>query len=444
MLNRFFLPRLSILCAITLLAIGCGDSDTEPNSETEDTSETADVAEDTTETEDIAEVDPCPNAEGCDMTICPGEEAPTEIQTALIEASEGAVICLSAGTFTPESELSLDVNDVTIRGAGMEETILDFSEQLVGANGIYITSNGVSVEDMKVLNTAGDGIRAEGVDRIAFRGVFVHWESEGDTQNGAYGLYPVTCNEVLIDGCKVVGASDAGIYVGQSTQAIVRNSEVYGNVAGIEVENTTDAEVYDNHAHDNAGGVLIFNLPGIPIQDGKRCKVYNNLIENNNAPNFAEEGNVVAMVPSGTGLFVLAADNNEVHNNTIHNNVTLGVVILAYTELLFGEWDDENFDPYAEGNYVHDNDFANNGDDPQGIAKGLPLPVPLPSTAWDGCADAEKDNTDGGLTNCFGNNGDAGYVNFDLCGDFQNMVFDLETVACTHEALSSVELEWDE
>ena len=173
MLNRFFLPRLSILCAITLLAIGCGDSDTEPNSETEDTSETADVAEDTTETEDIAEVDPCPNAEGCDMTICPGEEAPTEIQTALIEASEGAVICLSAGTFTPESELSLDVNDVTIRGAGMEETILDFSEQLVGANGIYITSNGVSVENMKVLNTAGDGIRAEGVDRIAFRGVFV-------------------------------------------------------------------------------------------------------------------------------------------------------------------------------------------------------------------------------------------------------------------------------
>ena len=40
-------------------------------------------------------------------------------------------------------------------------------------------------------------------------------------------LYPVQCKNVLIDGCVAIGASDAGIYVGQSQYVIVRNSKAY-------------------------------------------------------------------------------------------------------------------------------------------------------------------------------------------------------------------------
>ena len=51
-------------------------------------------------------------------------------------------------------------------------------------------------------------------------------------------FYPVASEDVLIDGCVAIGASDAGIYVGQSQNIIVKNSRAEFNVAGIEIENS--------------------------------------------------------------------------------------------------------------------------------------------------------------------------------------------------------------
>ena len=48
---------------------------------------------------------------------------------------------------------------------------------------------------------------------------------------------------MLIDSCIAIGASDAGIYVGQSERIKVINSEAKFNVAGIEIENSYFAEV---------------------------------------------------------------------------------------------------------------------------------------------------------------------------------------------------------
>jgi parallel beta-helix repeat protein len=69
--------------------------------------------------------------------------------------------------------------------------------------------------------------------------VRVEWTNGPDENNGAYGLYPVQSSNVLIEESVVIGASDAGIYVGQSNNIIVRNSRVEFNVAGIEIENST-------------------------------------------------------------------------------------------------------------------------------------------------------------------------------------------------------------
>lgn len=52
-----------------------------------------------------------------------------------------------------------------------------------------------------------------------------------------------------------IGASDAGIYVRQSRDVIVRNSRAEFNVAGIEIENTVNADVYGNTATNNTGGI---------------------------------------------------------------------------------------------------------------------------------------------------------------------------------------------
>ena len=82
---------------------------------------------------------------------------------------------------------------------------------------------------------------------------------------------------------------------------VVRGNRVEGNVAGIEIENSTDADVYDNDVTGNTGGVLVFNLPGPPVQDGRRTRIFNNRIYENNEPNFGAPGSSVSGVPKGTG-----------------------------------------------------------------------------------------------------------------------------------------------
>ena len=240
-----------------------------------------------------------------------GEGAAKRVQAALINARPGEVIELGAGRFDCRATLSLDVSGVTVRGQGPDRTILTFKEQGAGTGGegILVTSKeNVVIEDLAVEDAKGDAIKVQGTRRIAFRNVRTEWTGGPKETNGSYGLYPVQCTGVVIDGCTAVGASDAGIYVGQSEDIIIRNSTARQNVAGIEVENSTRADVFDNLATDNSGGILVFALPDLPKKDGRHCRVFRNRVLANNHANFAPKGNTVATVPPGTGIMVMAAD----------------------------------------------------------------------------------------------------------------------------------------
>ncbi|MCH9687323.1 MAG: right-handed parallel beta-helix repeat-containing protein [Deltaproteobacteria bacterium] len=373
--------------------------------------------------------------EGCDLAVNPSDDDQTAVQEAFVDVMEGQTICLGAGNFTFTRQLTLNANGVTLRGAGPTDTLLDFSEQISGGNGVLITGDDVTVEDLQVLNTPGDGIRADNVDNIAFLNVHVVWEAEASLENGAYGLYPVQSNGVTIQNSVVQGARDAGIYVGQSTAILVEDSEAFGNVAGIEIENSTDAIVRGNHAHDNTAGLLVFNLPGLEVIDGKRANLYDNVIEDNNVPNFGESGTVVALVPHGIGVLILAADNNEVADNVITGNVSAAVVVIAYVDDLFAPPDDPTFDIYAEGNFIHDNTMENNGEDPAELILAVTeLTVPSPDIVYGGCFDEAKDNSDGSLTNCVSDNGEADFISVNLCG--QGMIEREDTAyVCEHDPL---------
>ena len=171
------------------------------------------------------------------------------------------------------------------------------------------------------------------------------------------------CTDVLIEGCKVIGASDAGIYVGQSQNIVVRRNTVRQNVAGIEIENCTRADVYENVATDNSGGILVFTMPDLPKKDGRHCRVYKNAVQANNHDNFAPKGNIVATVPPGTGVMIMASDEVEVFDNAIENNQTAGLSIVSY--LIAGKpIKDENYDPFCESIHIHDNRFKANGGKP--------------------------------------------------------------------------------
>jgi len=169
-----------------------------------------------------------------------------KIQTDLIMAEDGAVIELPAGTFTFTGSLSLqDKNNITIRGADNGKTVLTFKGQTEGAEGLRITNGQkIIIENLTIQDTKGDCIKTMNVRGITFRNVRTEWTGKLSENNGSYGLYPVQCDNVLIEKCTAIGASDAGIYVGQSRNIVVRNCVAHHNVAGIEIENSIGADVY--------------------------------------------------------------------------------------------------------------------------------------------------------------------------------------------------------
>ena len=169
------------------------------------------------------------------IIIPPTENSQERLQEALILANPGDIIQLTTGIYNLEDSLSLDVDEVTIQGDGHEKTILNFSDQKSGAQGLMVTSDKVILKNFAVLDTKGDAIKVKGSDGISFIKVRTEWSGGPKSSNGAYGLYPVESKNVLIDGCIAIGASDAGIYVGQSENIVVRNSIAKFNVAGIEI-----------------------------------------------------------------------------------------------------------------------------------------------------------------------------------------------------------------
>lgn len=284
-------------------------------------------------------------------------------QTQLIEAEPGAVIEVPAGIHRFNRSLSLNVPGVTIRGAGMNQSILSFADQAQGAEGLLVNADDFTIEDLAIEDAVGDALKINNSRNVIIRNVRTEWTNGPDPENGAYGIYPVQSQNILIEGAVAIGAADAGIYVGQSSQIVVRDSRAEYNVAGIEIENSTFADVYDNVATNNTGGILVFDLPNLEVQGGQSTRVFNNRIYANNTENFAPEGAIVGNVPPGTGLLILANDNIEVFENQFADNDSVNIMI--YSFVLGGRSvSDPEYDPYPEQIYLHDNEFDGGGTRP--------------------------------------------------------------------------------
>ena len=320
------------------------------------------------------------------QVIQPSENSYQDIQEALILAEPGDVVRLTAGTFYLRDSLSLDVNGVQVEGEGMNQTVLEFSDQQSGAQGLSVTSDNVTLQDFSIQNAKGDAIKVKGVTNIKFLRVKTEWTNGPSSENGAYGLYPVESTNVLIDGCVAIGASDAGIYVGQSKNIIVRNSRAEYNVAGIEIENSYYADVFNNLATNNTGGILIFDLPGLPQQGGHHVRVFNNRSVGNNTDNFAPEGNIVGEVPRGTGIIIQANSDVEIFDNEIGDNDTVNIAVVTYGN----ETDDQTYYPHPKSIQIHGNEFGPTGYNPD-TSKGELAQIlfdlsggNMPDIFWDG------------------------------------------------------------
>ncbi|MDB5282620.1 MAG: hypothetical protein JWO06_1695 [Bacteroidota bacterium] len=372
-----------------------------------------------------------------------------QLQEKFINAKEGEVIDLPEGTFTLTRSLILDgVKNVTIKGKGIDKTILSFKGQKDGAEGLRITADGVTMEDFTLVEAKGDCIKVQDANNVTFRRLKVGWSSLHDPKNGSYGTYPVGCTNVLIEECEVFGSSDAGVYVGQSKNIIVRKNNVHDNVAGIEIENSTDADVYENLSTNNTGGILIFDLPDLPKKNGMRCRVFSNKLVNNNTHNFGVKGTTVSEIPAGTGMIVMATNQCDIYNNELSGQNTIGISVVSYLSLQ-KPFKDSIYDPYCGGITVHDNKVTRGTGAPDNSVKFGQLFIgifgdKIPDMIFDGAINPAYKNTDGTLKEdqkiCFRNNGNVTFCDLDLPGNGKNRSSDIKKFDCSQPPLNEIKL----
>lgn len=342
--------------------------------------------------------------------IEPGPEATADMIAAMVGVVPGDTIEFDCGFFDLTTTLQLaNTEAITIKGCGKDETVLSFrtSTQQVGI--LAVNVRGLVVEDLTVADTDGNGFELRAVDHGTLRRVRAFWSSGGGRESatpitadnfddgvmevactdpatqdprapenaggdisspdytvsdkaGRYGIYPVSSDNILIEHAESIGASDAGIYVGQTNTTIIRNSRAAFNVFGFEIENVQGGEYYDNLAECNTGGFLIYDLDGNLRQYGDRTRMYRNVSRMNNTYNFTE-GGFVANVPPGSGMITLSYDRIDIFENTFADNNTGGIIHVSYE--LFpegaGRPTEKRIDFYTEGVHIWKNTFSNNG-----------------------------------------------------------------------------------
>lgn len=392
--------------------------------------------------------------------IKPGPNATKEMAAAMVQLKPKDVLRFDCGFFDLKDGISITATeDVTIEGCGINETFLSFRDSVAQEGFLASNVMGVTVKDLTVGDSPGDAFKMKGVNHGKLIRVRAIWSSgrktpqevpitaanfkqavkvkctdparhnpsnpnplERDhtspdytvsTASGRYGIYPVQSRNILVEEAESIGASDAGIYVGQTNIAKIRKSRAAFNVFGFEIENVQDGEYSENVAECNSGGFLVYDLDNL-TQYGSRSRVYKNIARNNNTYNFAVPGSIVANVPRGSGLITLAYDKIDIYDNVFENNGTAGIILTSYDML--GDPGDRRMDVYSEAVNIFNNTFTNNGNDlpqpdfatilaTQGtqISSAFPMIVGLKSAAggggyrgahvvWDGYQDKQNKN----------------------------------------------------
>jgi parallel beta-helix repeat protein len=293
------------------------------------------------------------------LEFVPGDES--KIVEAFLSLKDSSEIHLKEGLYKFDNLSLAQLKHIQIRGDGPDKTILDFSAQSQGGEGIRVTDTRFfTIRDMTIRDSKGDLLKINKSDHVDILNLHATWKNS-DSTSGGYAIYPVMCHQVLIDSCYAEGSSDAGIYVGQTDSAVVRNCKAFRNVAGCEIENTSHATVYNNEFYGNTAGFLVFDLPGLSKKGGF-VKAYHNNIHDNNFKNFAKAGSFgtywgVGNASPGSGVIILSASNVEIFENQINNNNSCAIALasgLSVDEKAL-EKINENYFPISSNIHIHDN-----------------------------------------------------------------------------------------
>ena len=313
------------------------------------------------------------------------------IQQAVNGAQPGDTILVYPGRYV--EGVYIDKDGITLRGVVEENEwpTLDGEKKLNDA--ILYSGNDITIEWLKIVEYKGNAIMGQAGNNFVIR---YNWVID----TGVYGIFPQYGQNGLIAYNKLSEIEDAAIYVGMCDNIDVKFNEVFDSVAGIEIENSRHTLVEANYVHDNTGGILTFITPGLPIKTTYDVIIRNNFVVNNNTPNFAAPGSIVASVPAGSGIIVMAADDVRIEGNIITGNNTAGILV---SDLSF--IGDISSDPDSEPNpdrlAVLDNFMEDNGTDAVAEVKALSMATNFTTRGPDIVAVGSAEESD----NCIINRG---------------------------------------
>lgn len=286
----------------------------------------------------------------------------TSIEDAVNAAPEGEKLLIAPGDYA--EQVTIETDGLSLVGCGGATNDRPRLVRPEGPGpfprGIFAAGvDGLHFQSLEVVNWDDDGIFVQGAEGgVSFRDVI------GDgALNSTYAIFPIESNNVLIEGCVARNVADAGLYVGQSTDIVLRYNRVEDNVAGLEIENSINAHVHNTFATANTGGILVFKLPGLPMQESRDHVISHNVSDDNNTPNFAS-GGAVAAVPRGTGYLILSNDDSLFEYNVARGNDSFGFLMVDQLVVNFiepGSFDPTSPDQKVENNLVRANVFTGNG-----------------------------------------------------------------------------------
>ncbi len=283
------------------------------------------------------------------------------IQAAVAQARSGDLIRVYPGTY--KETVYIDKENISLQGVIQEGKWPTLNGEKELNDAFLYSGNGILIENFKIVNYKGNGVMGQAGNNFVIRN---NWVLDA----GVYGIFPEFGKNGLIEHNILTGIEDAAIYVGMCDNVDVRHNEVYGNVAGIEIENSRHVLVENNHSYNNTGGILVFITPGLPIKTCYDVIVRNNFVNDNNHVNFGAPGSLVAGIPSGTGILVMAADQVTIENNIITGNNNAGITV---TDLAYGAntANDPEVEPNPDRLVILDNIMIDNGNSPVGELKAL-------------------------------------------------------------------------